>query len=363
MSRAFNHAILSSSLVIMSSLAQAKCEDNVDEVDFFYINGMMTTYELFGANLDAIKKFVGLHLGHVGMPENVTGAHNESEHFVAQILEVIDQKYTDWRASEKAAVHEFILSGGEFTKDVEGMAAVEKFLKEVGAAYYKNLGEEDAIEARLKLKYLLDKCSRVVMVTHSQGNFYGNMLMSWAYQQHMYPNGYYLRQYPMLSNIQLAAPTYEPGGSVAQIYPGVIGHVTLDKDLVMSLVRGTVGSAPANLEVPVNPHDRSGHGLVVSYLLPPGVASAISSQVESVIAHMEPYPLHGQRATGSMAFQGIGYSSVSQVLDLHFQTGGVYRYNGLSDGDFENFWGASSHGAHFNQYIRDQYPYARIEER
>lgn len=363
MKRLIPRLLLSAAMVGVGSIANANCESQVDEVEFFYVNGMSNDAKDFLANRIALQEFIRANLPNLRTSGEVYGTHNKNENAIEQLIEVAGQKYGDWNARQKAAVHEFILGGGEFTKDAEGMAAVEQFLKDIGASYYSQIGEEDALLARESLRVLLDTCSRVVMVTHSQGNFYGNMLMNWAYSTYQYPNGFRLSKYPMLGIVQLASPVYMPGGSVSEIYPDIVGHVTLSNDLVMKLVRSTVGAVEASMSPPTNPNDFSGHSMVISYLKQPDVANTITGSTRAVIGSMIPYPMHGQRSTGSAAFAGIGYSAMSEFLDLHFATGGVYRYSGVAPSTFGSFWEASSQGAHFNENIRDAYSYERIEEK
>src|SRR5690554_7131486 len=79
------------------------------------------------------------------------------------------------------------------------------------------------------------------MITHSQGNFYGNMALNHIYSDYRFRNGYSIHEYPMLGNMQIASPVDVPGGAISRIYPNIIGHITNKNDLIMSLVRNTVG--------------------------------------------------------------------------------------------------------------------------
>ena len=199
------------------------------------------------------------------------------------------------------------------------------------------------------------------MITHSQGNFYGNAIFNDIYASYHFPNGYAIAQYPMLGNMQIASPVYQPGSAASSIFPDAVGHITNDTDLVMLMVRGIFGAVPPNFESPYNPADASGHGLEASYLAPTWQAHAIAEQMNRIADKLVPYPLHGQVGSSSSAISGFGHSQISAVLDIEFTSGGVYRYSNVSEQIFQNLASAPSQGAYFNEWIRDRYDYTRLD--
>lgn len=50
------------------------------------------------------------------------------------------------------------------------------------------------------------------------------------------------------------------------------------------------------------------------------------------------------------------------TLTVHFHSGAVYRYFTVPRHTLEAFLTATSKGTYFNRYIRDGFPYQRIEE-
>ncbi|MFV0447865.1 MAG: hypothetical protein ACK5MF_05285 [Vibrio sp.] len=89
----------------------------------------------------------------------------------------------------------------------------------------------------------LDKCARTVLVTHSQGNFYGNRLYTEVNNNYVYPNGVELSEYPMLG------------------YMGIAKTFTNSNDLPMAGVRTAFGAIAENPVSASLAFDFSGHGL------------------------------------------------------------------------------------------------------
>jgi hypothetical protein len=340
-----------------ASIANATCEQNVDNIETYYINGMFTDYSDFISNRDAIDRFIQENLGDQGFTNPVGGTHNDSEPVLTQALEVLRQKVEDGETSE--AIMEFINGDDGYLDALTDRQQVEAFLGDINDYY--TLGDDvDQQAANADVRALLDTCSRVIVITHSQGNFYGNRVLSSLYSGYSFPNGYSLSQYPMLGTLQIASPVDIPGGAISAIYPEIIGHLTNDNDLVMDLVRGTIGSTDSNYASEDNPNDWTGHGLEDSYLNQSGQGAEISSQLSGIASSLTPYPMHGQQSVGSSALSGYGHSSINSILDIQFRDGSVYRYSGVSAGTAAGL-GSGAAGSHFNSSIRDQYSYEQIE--
>lgn len=344
-------------VVFSTSLKASECERNVDVVNYHYINGMFTPVDSFILNMDSINKFVYEYLPSFE-GSNITGTHNFSEPLFEQLVEVLRQK------SEDSKLFYFLNNeiDYELANDPETIAEVQEFLAEVSEFIYSDtLNDGVSREARIAIENHLNTCSRVVLITHSQGNFYGNAIMSDIYSDYINPIGYSLIEYPMLANMQIASPVSTPGGLLAGQHPEIIGHLTNNIDYIMDLVRGTIGSVSPNYDSNYLLSDATGHGLAASYLEPQGQAMAISSDIKRIVNGMRPYPLHGQELANSSALAGFGYTGINDFLDIEFSTGGVYRYSDVPVYDFLNLRNADSQGGYFNQYIRNQYSYEILE--
>ena len=62
----------------------------------------------------------------------------------------------------------------------------------------------------------------------------------------------------------------------------------------------------------------------------------------------------------STDISSIGYDSVASVLEIEFNSGGIYQYSSVSENIYENLMRASSHGTYFHGFIKDKYSCRKI---
>lgn len=336
----------------------ASCESRVDTIQTLYVNGMFTDAYQARSNTATIEDYIREHL--IYFEPHTHLLHNKSEALLKQVFEVIRQKYED-RQSSKAII-EFINNDPEFLDDVVSHEKVQEFLREIQHMYQYSANDADGKALINKAENLLDNCGRLIMITHSQGNFYGNMALNHIYSDYRFRNGYSIHEYPMLGNMQIASPVDVPGGAIARIYPNIIGHITNKNDLIMSLVRNTVGSVAANYESEPIKGDWTGHGLELSYIGAKNQDEYIANRLEKIALSMIPYPMH-QQETGfsSTAISGYGYSLLNYYLDIQFTDNSVYRYSEVPPETAEWLTGAEAKGTYFNTSIRNQYSYQKLE--
>lgn len=65
--------------------------------------------------------------------------------------------------------------------------------------------------------------------------------------------------------------------------------------------------------------------------------------------------------TDSECTRSISYNATTDELTIEFQQRGTYRYSGVPADEYLGIRDAASHGTYFNLYIRDRYPYERID--
>jgi len=63
-------------------------------------------------------------------------------------------------------------------------------------------------------------------------------------------------------------------------------------------------------------------------------------------------------AVESTTLAGFAYDEASEVLELEFRSGAVYRYFGVPATVYEGLLCAESRGKYFNQTIRGRFRYA-----
>lgn len=66
-----------------------------------------------------------------------------------------------------------------------------------------------------------------------------------------------------------------------------------------------------------------------------------------------------REAVESSSLKSVGYAPESQILEVEFHHGAVYRYLGVAPSVHQALLQAESKGAFLNREVRDRYPYER----
>jgi hypothetical protein len=62
----------------------------------------------------------------------------------------------------------------------------------------------------------------------------------------------------------------------------------------------------------------------------------------------------------SSELRSVGYQKEALVLEVEFQSGGIYQYFGVPDSAYAALMSATSKGRYFNAHIKDIYRYQRV---
>ena len=57
----------------------------------------------------------------------------------------------------------------------------------------------------------------------------------------------------------------------------------------------------------------------------------------------------------------VGYNSKTKVLEIEFNSGGIYRYSNVPQTVFSQLMSAPSHGRFFHSHIKNVFPHERIK--
>ncbi len=96
-------------LFSISSSYAASCEENVDKVKIFYVNGMFTNYQKFGANKAHLMGFQKKYLkSDFELYPFVDGSYNNTEVFYQQFQQVALQKYEEAGPIEKEIIKKLL---------------------------------------------------------------------------------------------------------------------------------------------------------------------------------------------------------------------------------------------------------------
>lgn len=341
------------------------CEKNVDKLQLFYINGMYTTADSFYESLKSLERFQEKYLKSYVSNGPVRGSLNALEFPTAQIIEVAKQKYEDMNKYGKEYQLITSIVGGYITElSSDQFSIMTPVLKSI-MSLIPNEGitsEHDYRYSRDLLESTLRGCARTILIGHSQGNFYANALVNDVIYSFQYYDGVYLRDFPMLGYMGIASPANSVGGRFGDENPSLVGVLTNNNDIIMSVIRNLFGAVPANYEAIENYLDSSGHGLIHSYLESQGQATEIANNILSIANNLTPRPMFEQHPSSSSAISHIGYSAVSRLLDVRFRYGGGYRYSDVNKPVWDNFYYSTTHGDYFNNNIRNKYYYLKIED-
>lgn len=347
----------------INAVQASSCGSRIDEVQLFYISGMFTTYQQYGANKAHLITYQKKYLtDEFEMSPIVDGSYNNFEDLTEQIEQVIKQKYEEATIEERKILK--MLINGTFSyysglSDEDANILINGIFSELDA--YFITGDGDYLTAERRLPSNLEQCKRIILVGHSQGNFYSNGLLDSLYNKYHFDDGSQLPTYPMLSYMGIALPTSQVGGTIGSVRPELVGYITNDTDLIMAAVRIYIGAVPPNYEASFSFNDITGHGLIPSYLHLSGQAKVIANHMKRIVSNLIPPPMHKQQSVISSAINSVGYSSINQLLDIQFSDDSVYRYEGVSETVWDGFISASSKGKYFNTSIKSSYFYTQIK--
>ena len=221
-----------------------------------------------------------------------------------------------------------------------GLSEAPKWFRDAETEVKRNLVDEKVEyypELDSHLDYLYQTLMvgfNVILVSHSQGNFYANQLMKHLpdHSDHTY-NGSLKRRresnphFPefkdIFSNIQVATP-------VTKVH-GDYHWVTLPDDQVINWVRKVFGALPANIKSngsgPSPIGDPRGHGFVSAYLKNEESRGALLSHMEAAFNRMKyPIPFNDEFATFvervdfNQEHSLMFVESPDSQLDQHFVT-------------------------------------------
>lgn len=344
------------------SFVYNKCDNNIDKIQLFFVNGMFTPYEKYRDDINSIDYFQRSYLNDYGYNGPVHGQYNDNEIWYEQIWQVARQKAEDLKQNDlEYQIITDLLNGDMSVTALPSRSLLSEFMEAVfQTTDYSILDDEDYQNALLGIKKNLSYCARTVLVTHSQGNFYGNVLLNEIYNYFLYDNKWDINEYKNLGFMSIANPTNTVGGEFGDINTGLIGHITRDADIIMKIVRTLFGAVEANYAEDNSVFDTTGHGLIDSYLSG-DTALIIQKDTYNIVSNMSPVPMLDQKPISSSAISHVGYSVKSQVLDIKFRdSGNGYRYYQVPIAIWNGFNDALSRGRYYNENIKGKYQSKRL---
>ena len=232
-------------------------------------------------------------------------AYNQSEVWYQQLSQVAVQKIQNEFASIWNWLGSIEIAPDWFTEAV----------LDINRNFVNSINDPDLQSHLVKYRSYLDEGNRIVLVSHSQGNFYANL----AYAQLQSEFG------SNVGIVQVATPASSnfSGGP----------WTTFFDDLVMAAVRASVGALPPNILTPgigLPPDgDLLGHNFIKAYMRVGASRTKIISDIVSVGTSLQ-YPTPTSQ-TGVITIT-LTWGSEPDV-DLHvFEPGGTHVYYANKNG-------------------------------
>lgn len=67
-----------------------------------------------------------------------------------------------------------------------------------------------------------------------------------------------------------------------------------------------------------------------------------------------------RQTVSSSNLSSVGYDPATKVLEIEFNSGGIYQYYSVPSATYNALMQASSKGKYFHQHIKGQYPEKKI---
>ena len=276
MTKAMSFAVVALALsVAHRSIAQTvDCSGDKKRISVFFVNGMFTTEDTAAKNRAALEELTKPDLqSAVGTDGILTFeiAHNQNEPAWEQLVQVYAQKEGDdlsvfWR----------MINGNTLLPDWLKQAISDATGANMASASQPFTNDADLAQHMQSYRAALDLHAKLVIVSHSQGNFYANAA------------------YTALASEkpEYGAATGVIGvASPASMVAGGGPYATFSEDWVINAVRFLYpNTLPANATTGTTPVDGLGHGFLTAYLAVPDARATILRNVVQVESGLVPVP-------------------------------------------------------------------------
>ncbi len=338
-------------LCFSHSLYAAECSGNAPNLSIYFGNGMFNNLDDSNSSRLMIKYLTERQLPEYRLSYKVAINHNENP--FDQLLEVSRQK-----ALQDYGVILLWLAGIEAAPDW-----FREALSEVAILYqsFSYILDRDLQTHVSQYIQDIERCRKVLLVAHSQGNFYGNEAWQRVYKNSI--NSLPLNQLKVMGMVSVATPASFVGAPLD--YEGdqqkITRYLTLNDDLVINVIRSAIiDPLPGNLANSNESSDWKNHSFVDTYASGNPSQQVLTNFIRSVAFNLESLPLN-RTTLDSSALASAGYDHVIGMLEIEFtRSGSVYRYYDVPETVYNNLISAASAGGYYNQAIRGQYPSRRL---
>ena len=288
-----------------------------------------------------------------GYKVNYKQAINHNENPFNQLLEVARQKLV-----QDHGVILLWLAGIEEAPDW-----FKETLSDISVQYqaFSYILDDDLQKHVSQYTQDIENCQKVLLVAHSQGNFYGNEAWRWVYQKTI--DSQPLNKLKVMGMVSVATPASHIGEPLAHEgdQQQITRYLTLNNDLIINVIRQSIiDPLPGNLQNSSDSSDWKNHSFIDAYASGTPSQQVLANHIQSVAYSLESLPLERDPLVSS-ALASAGYDPAAHTLDIEFaSSGSVYRYYEVPEPIYHELVNAESIGRYYNLAIRGQYPSKRL---
>ncbi len=206
---------------------------------------------------------------------------------------------------------------------------------------------------------IVNDCRKVLLLAHSQGNFYANAIWDGIYPKPL--DKYRVDQFRIVGIVGLGSPASRVGNDLASGLDSsnLRVHVNHEGDIV-KVILDTLGLRTLSATTNAGTSDPTAHALIDTYFGVPEVHTQVTQKVAHVAENLEPWALTRQGVSSS-AIASAGYNDFNELLDIEFTgSGSEYRYEDVPAPVYQSMLSASSVGTYFNANVRNNYSTRKI---
>ncbi len=343
-------------LALFSTNAFAEnCSVSERKLAIYFSNGMFNDQNDARSSLKALMDTTVPHLQAQGYTLNYDIAYNQNEEWYYQILEVFRQ-----RELEEWSLFYRWLSALEVAPDwfQEAMKSTTQSIES-----YNYVVDEDLQNHIAKYKSEIQSCKRLLIVAHSQGNFYANSAWDAIYQGKIDSEKYYMNRFPNIGLFSVATPAGHVGDWLLTLddHKPITRYVTSSNDWVINAVRALGYTVlPATHTNTHDDADWKHHSFADSYLNGDVTGSVLTQGIQDIVGRLETLPFD-RTALESSSLKSVGYLPESKILEAEFVSdGSIYRYYDVPQTTYDGLMAADSHGSYFYSNIRTSFTYKKV---
>jgi hypothetical protein len=202
----------------------------------------------------------------------------------------------------------------------------------------------------------------LLIVAHSQGNFYANSAWDSIYGGKIKSDKYEMKNFPNIGLLSVATPAGHVGEWLLNPddHEPITSYVTLINDWIINTIRILYDVLAANYINLNNDLDWKHHSFIDSYLNGDKTGDLIVQKINTKSSNLETLPFHRQNVKSS-SLKSIGYLSLSNILEVEFvRNGSIYRNYDVPEEIYSNLMNAESHGSYFYVNIHSNFSYKKV---